>query len=467
MAIVTTSSNQKQVLSGIISISQKESAAGIERCKFMASNLRGEHFTEPYEFIYKCLLVYYRSVGVVISYEHFVDICKRRNLDDVMLSLVVALFVEMRDSRIVPETEFRYQVLKLRELTKSDRLTELLTETMDIAHHGKKVGSKTIYGADSAILYAQRGLNSIGRSDSVGTQAVTNKDMSRVLTAYSDRKFGRSKTYATTFNEIDDLTSGGFQPGDLVFLAAYTSEGKTTLLLSLIDHWVYKLKLNVVLATSENPPAVVQRRLVSIRSADPIYGGSINYKRLKEGRLSPDEEKILERIVADMATNTNYGNLAIFQIPSGSTVTSIFDDVRVYNELWPVDIFGWDYIGYTASEVKRGSDREEIGHVVRAAKLNASTFENGRGLAVCSPYQVSRGKWEDAVKKGVYTLACMEESSAAEKAADIVWSVLRMEDKTVSQLLKQRDGPKYMQPFEINYDSSTYRLFARPRSVSI
>lgn len=469
--VITSVPQQRSVLSGILALSLRDHIAAGSRLNFLTANTKIEHFQDSYEFIYKTILVYWRTVRSVISYEHFVDLAKRKNLEITKLTEIITIFVELRDAQVLPENEFRYQVLRLREVTKVDRVTDALVETMDVLHYGKKVGTKHLNGADSAILHLQKLLTEVGRDDGSRLQSLSNRDMSRVLVNYADRKFGRVNSYPTGFAEVDDVTSGGFQPGDLVFLAGYTSEGKSTLLLSMFDYWVFTRRLNVVIASAEHPPEIVMRRMASIRSADPKYGGVVPYKKLKEGRLTPDEEKQLERVIYDMANNPEYGKFTIFPVAHGSTVTTIFEEVEMVDEVYPVDIFGWDYIGYASSEVKRNTDREEIGHVIRSSKIRATTFRGGKGLCVVSPFQVSRGKWEKALTVGKYTLACMEESSAAEKAADIVMSVLNLGEaggnKSVGQVLKVRDGDKFLTPFELGYDSITSRIVPKSKSISL
>ena len=430
--------------------------------------VRPENFTYPYDSIYREIIVYYKTVQTIINYDHFVDILKRRHLEDEELNQALQAFVELRDSPPVQENEFRYQIIRLREITKVDMFTGALVDTMDVLMSGKRQNGKLVLGYDAAIATLQKKIVEISRDDVVGTQFFGRQDITRIISSYSDRKFGRTRGFSTSFSNVDDVTSGGFQAGDLVFLAGYTSEGKSTLLNTMVDYWVFGgPKLNVALGTAESTPDVVYRNLVSIRSCDQRYGGPpLAYKAIKEGRLGTDGERQLEKVVYDMANNKHYGNLHVFSIPNGATTSTIFELVSVVNQMFPVHIFAWDYCGYTMSDVKRGTDREEMGHIVRTAKVRSANFDNNRGITTVSPFQVSRGKWEKAIKDGRYTLACMEETSAAEKAADIVWSVLQLEGgKTVGQVLKNRDGAKHMDPFDMEFDSQHKRFLPTTKSL--
>ena len=468
--ICTTLPYQKSVLSGILALATKDSAAAVRRCSFLATNVRVEHFTDSCEIIFRSLLVYYRTVGATVSYEHFVDMIRRRGLDEVEFNAATVIFVELRDSPVIVESEFRYQVARLREVAKTDRLTDTLVDTMDLLMSGRRHNGRMITGYDAAVTSLQKRLTELERNDNNGTTFSTRRDVTRVIADYSDRKFKRKVNFATGIDEVDEALSGGLQLGDLAFIAGYTSEGKTSLLYTMIDRWVFGgAKLNVAIGTAESTPEVVQRRMLSIRSADPKYGGIVPYKLLKEGRLGQDGERRLEQVAADMAYNEAFGNYHIFSIPSSSTVETVYELVGMVNVIFPVDIFGWDYCGYTTSETRRSTDREDMGHVIRSAKVKSANFNNGRGVATVSPFQVSRGKYETAVKNGFYTLTCMEETSAAEKAADVVMSVLQIaeQNKTVGQLLKNRDGAKYSTPFELPFDQQTMRYVPRPKGVSL
>ena len=467
MPITTSTPQQRAVLSGILSC--KVPNVAIKRMAFVATASKVEHYTEANELIFRAMLIYFRTVGGVINHEHFVDLIKRRGLEEIEFTGAVSQFIELRDLPAIEENEFRFQVSRLIEVTKSDRLVDALTDTMDVLMSGKKINNKLVQGYDGALAVVSKRLAELARDEASSSPVLMNKDMSRVLTNYADRKFGRHISYKTDFGEIDTVTSGGFQAGDLVFLAGYTSEGKTTLLRTLVDGWVFGSKLNVVIGTAENTPSAIQRMMVATRSADPKYGMALDYKAIKEGKLGHIEEKTLERIVADMANNEQYGKFAIFTIPTNSTATSVFEIVKMYNQIFPVHIFAWDYCGYSGSETRRNTDREEMGHVVRAAKVLSTSFDNGRGIATISPFQVARGRWEKAVQAGFYTLACMEETSAAEKAADIVISVLNLpeQNKTVAQVLKNRDGPRFSTPFELQFDSAGMRFKPHAMNVSL
>lgn len=456
--VYTTSKFQLVLLGGVLSThSQKHSS---KRLSYIMSQLNEVHFDSECFILYKILLQYFVITSAVIPYNHFQDLLDNLILDDEKRGKCLALFIELQNSDAIEEVEFRYNAMRLRDSTKSDMLISALSKSMSILTEGARVGSKMHKGYESAVSTLNSNLAEISSMDDAGPSVVyLNREITGVVSEYSQKKYGhKSMGYPTGFRVIDESTSGGFQPGDLVLLAGYTSAGKSSLLYTLVDNWVYNKKINVVLGTAEHTPIAVQRRLVAIRSADSRYAssGAINYKKLKEGTLNSDQERQLEKVVKDMKSS-DCGRIAVFKIPANSTVTHVFRILKSINQVFRVDLFAWDYLNYSTTEVKRNTDREEGTHIVRQAKVEATNFD-GRGIPVVSPFQVARHRWETATKEGRYTLACLAETSEAEKASDVVWSMLDYEDRFVSQLLKNRDGPKYLTPFDIKFDYNAMRI---------
>jgi replicative DNA helicase len=79
------------------------------------------------------------------------------------------------------------------------------------------------------------------------------------------------------FRQLDAAT-GGFQPGDLILVAARTSVGKSSLALSFIEKQLRK-GIKVSLASLESPAVQVAERLIAMRSG-------VNTGRMRFGHLS-------------------------------------------------------------------------------------------------------------------------------------------------------------------------------------
>ena len=99
---------------------------------------------------------------------------------------------------------------------------------------------------------------------------------------------------------------------------------------------------------------------------------------------------------------------------------------------------------------------QELNDIITDAKQMAVTHrhqDGSYGILLLAPYQVSRSNWQEAVKSGYYTKACMSETSEAEKTADLIWSHLQIPDTfdLSCQVLKYRDGSDRVPEFRLEW----------------
>jgi len=236
------------------------------------------------------------------------------------------------------------------------------------------------------------------------------------------------------------------------FLVHNTSEGKTTLLENICYDVAFNQGKNVVVATAESTERQVRRRIACLhsrRSAKFTHKG-LEYKAVKSGMLSLDEEEHYKVVLEDIRTG-GYGKIQVFQLPHKATVSYIVDRLVSYQVLFNVDFFALDYLNLVHAERRRVEKREEIDDVIVEMKQVAVSFD-GRGIPVVTPWQIKQTMWVDAKKSGRYTLACLSNSSEAEKSCDVCWTIIRREGdlKTLnSQILKNRDGERREDPVEL------------------
>jgi|ETNvirnome_2_300_1030623.scaffolds.fasta_scaffold00786_19 replicative DNA helicase len=85
----------------------------------------------------------------------------------------------------------------------------------------------------------------------------------------------------TGYEELDNLTSG-FQPGDLIIIAARPSVGKTTLALNIAEHISMNEKKPVLFFSLEMSEEQLGNRVISARSG-------VAYEKMKSGFMEADE----------------------------------------------------------------------------------------------------------------------------------------------------------------------------------
>ena len=111
------------------------------------------------------------------------------------------------------------------------------------------------------------------------------QDLAQLLTVDLQARADRDSNItglATGFADLDDLT-GGFEPGDLIVLAGRPGMGKTTLALNIMRYAAIKGHAGFI-ATLEMPAVQLGHRFC----ADI---GSVPLKKLRSGKMSPDEWK--------------------------------------------------------------------------------------------------------------------------------------------------------------------------------
>ena len=80
------------------------------------------------------------------------------------------------------------------------------------------------------------------------------------------------------------------------------------------------------------------------------------------------------------------------------------------------------------------------------AKQFATTFADGRGVPVISPWQTSREAWKEAQEKGYYNTTGLSETHEASASADNIITILEplsnnsREAQVKIQIAKSRDG---------------------------
>lgn len=228
---------------------------------------------------------------------------------------------------------------------------------------------------------------------------------------------------------------------------------------------------NVYFVTSETIRAQVRRKILARHSRQPQFGlpEGINSADLKAARLAPDLEVKFQEVLDDFTNNPTYGKLYLAQIPRGGTLGLVESRLNRAQQNWHVDLVIIDYLALIKPDRHRGSQREEFNDVIRDTKVLAATFDDGRGVPIVSPWQMSQAAWKEAVRNGEYSLASLAETSEVEKSGDAIISLLQLPDspsELKGQFLKLRDGDRH-NPFTLEVDFRTAYLGMKIASTAI
>lgn len=420
-----------------------------------------QHLTEVHfpdtqlRAMYQMLEKYSEVTGAVMTRDACGDMLKSAGLD----AGTILSYQETYDliaEQQVDEAGFRWALEQLRELAAERATGGALTASMEILTRGATDDrGRTMKGHHDARDYLLQRLAEIDRDLTMqdapeGDMRVEADDM---LADYAEAKAAHASGLNLGVNfgvPALDAKVDGLQRGELVLVAGWTSDGKTSMCVQLAWSAAIEQHKNVVFFTTETVRAQVRRRLLARHSCLPAFGipGGLNSRDIKKGSLNPALERQLHRVVNDMHTNPTYGRVYICQVPAGSSTAYLESKLQRLSRLFSIDLVIMDYIGLLRSERKRVSEREEHSGNLKHCKQMAVTHNDGKGVAFVSPWQVSRTARIEAEKLGYYRSDALSDTSEAEKSADVIVTLLAPfeNDQRVaaakSQLMKNRDGEK-------------------------
>lgn len=215
---------------------------------------------------------------------------------------------------------------------------------------------------------------------------------------------------ASGFSDIDRI-NGGWQPSDLVILAARPAMGKTAFALSLVRNAAVDHKKSVMIFSLEMADIQLVNRLISGESEVPG-------DKIKKSDLTPEEwERLHQKTVA-------LGSAKIFI--DDTPQLSIFDlnaKCRRVHSQQGLDLVVVDYLQLLRHEVKGGGGNreQEIAFISRSLKGLAKELS----VPVIALAQLSREVEKRANKRP--QLSDLRESGSIEQDADMVMFLYRDE----------------------------------------
>jgi len=275
------------------------------------------------------------------------------------------------------------------------------------------------------------------------------------------QKHGDSGGVKTDFYELDN-TTGGFQQGDFIVIAARPSMGKTALALNIAANMAIKAEKSVGFFSIEMARHQIMMRLLATRAGIDMSALTTGRKR-----LTKQEWQTLEMAASDL------GKAKLYIDDSASL--SIIEMKTRARRLWRekgLDIVFVDYlqlIKVTGEQLRRSDSRaQEVAIISASLKELAKELQIPVvGLAQLNRAPEQRGSRKEGIK---YQLSDLKESGAIEQDADVVMFLHREEQvdreterKGEADLIvaKQRNGPtgKILLAFQDKYTKFTNMEF--------
>ena len=248
----------------------------------------------------------------------------------------------------------------------------------------------------------------------------------------ASRTKGNVTGVATGFKDLDYQTSG-FQPSDLILIAARPSMGKTAFVLNIAQYMAFRHDVTVAIFSLEMSKEQLVNRLFSMES-------KVDSQHLRTGNLSDVEwEKLIES-----AGVIGKSNLIIDDTP-GISISELRSKCRKYKLEHNLEMIIIDYLQLMSGSGRSTDSRQqEISDISRSLKALARELH----VPVIALSQLSRAVEQRPDHRPM--LSDLRESGAIEQDADVVMFIYRddyynkdTEKKGIAEIIiaKQRNGP--------------------------
>ena len=247
----------------------------------------------------------------------------------------------------------------------------------------------------------------------------------------ASRNKGNVTGIATGFIDLDYKTSG-FQPSDLILIAARPSMGKTAFVLNIAEYMAFRNNETVAVFSLEMSKDQLVNRLFSMESR-------VDAQVLRNGNLTDTDWANL----IESAGIIGQSNLIIDDTP-GISIAELRSKCRKYKLEHNLGIVMIDYLQLMQSGRRSESRQQEISEISRSLKELARELQ----VPVVALSQLSRAVEQRPDHRPM--LSDLRESGAIEQDADVVMFLYRedyynkdTERKDVAEVIiaKQRNGP--------------------------
>jgi replicative DNA helicase len=326
-----------------------------------------------------------------------------------------------------------YHAQIVREKAILRRLIEVSTAVVQEAFEGRVTARQLLDDAESKIFQVSQQQTNEGFTR---LKELLWPTMERIEQLHAG---GKTVTgVASGFGDLDELTSG-FQPSDLIIVAARPSMGKTAFTLNIAQHAAIENKVPVALFSLEmSKESLVQRMLTS--------EARIDAQRLRKGMLRDDDFPRLARAAGILQTAPVW----IDDSP-GITLLEMRSKARRLKSEVGVGLVIVDYLQLMQGPSNSESRQQEVSQISRGLKALAKELS----VPVIALSQLSRAPEQRTGDNKRPQLSDLRESGAIEQDADLIMFLYRQEfydgptDKDGNSLEgkaeviigKQRNGP--------------------------
>ena len=247
----------------------------------------------------------------------------------------------------------------------------------------------------------------------------------------ASRNQGSVTGIPTGFIDLDYKTSG-FQPSDLILVAARPSMGKTAFVLNIAQYMAFHNNVTAAIFSLEMSKEQLVNRLLALES-------KVDSQNIRTGNLEDEEwAKLIEG--ANVIGNSNL----IIDDKPGISISELRSKCRKYKMEHNLGIIFIDYLQLMTGSGRSESRQQEISDISRSLKALARELN----VPVVALSQLSRAVEQRPDHRPM--LSDLRESGAIEQDADVVMFIYRddyynkdSENKNIAEIIiaKKRNGP--------------------------
>jgi replicative DNA helicase len=387
-------------------------------------------YAERHRRVYRAMIALTETGSVVDPLTLADELARRGELEAAGGKDYIGFLVD-----VVPTAaNVEYHARIVREKALLRRLIEASTSIVQQAFEGKNTAEDLLDEAESRIFQVSQ---QRGREGFTRIKELLWPTMERIEAL---QRGGKTVTGVPTgFADLDELTSG-FQPADLVVIAARPSMGKTALTLNIAQHASIEAQVPVAFFSLEmSKESLVQRMLTSEARVDA--------QRLRKGMLRDDDFPRLARAAGILSSAPVY----IDDTP-GISMLEMRSKARRLKADADLGMIVVDYLQLMQGPADSENRQQEVSTISRGLKSLAKELS----VPVVALSQLSRAPEQRAGEdKGRPQLSDLRESGAIEQDSDVILFIYRPEvyfgpvDKDGNSIEgraeiivgKQRNGP--------------------------
>ena len=361
----------------------------------------GDFFLPQHQAIYETILALSEG-GQPIDYITLGDALDR---SETFRGVDVIRLIDELDTAAVGGAQTVYHAGIVAEKSRKRQLLEACNDVAEEVYREDGTADELLGRAEGRIFQ-------ILDRDTTGQTADASQAAQETLAEFDARLSGESSGVLTFYHDLDRIVHG-FQPGQLVLVAARAGVGKSAFATSLVENWLTQLGFPLLFISLEMTRKEVMTRLTS--SLAKVDGNLIkDPRRLK---ISDTEANAVRTNLRELAR----ARLFIDDTP-GRTITQIAANARRHRLRHRIELLLIDYLQLVDTEARRGEPRhEQVGRLSRRLKVLARELQ----IPVIALAQVNREseKREDRRPR----VAELRESGSLEQDADVVLLLHRPE----------------------------------------